>query len=223
MIAVSFLAAGIGYVVSLYARLALAIILAVGPIFVALALFQSTRRFTEARIGQLVNFVILQVLVVAVGSLLISCIDSTFTAIDAYSDVLMRPIALCAIGIAALYVFINSHILLRRWPPEAHRLPMGTARRVMLMRVCLREAPEAPGAPLNALFVSWGERLAPEARTHDVIEKKRSFPMNRFFWSIALATLLGSCASLNNPLPKCDGRPVVRSIARCGNGTRTEI
>ncbi len=39
------------------------------------------------------------------GSLLISCIDSTFTAIDGYSDVLMRPIALCAIGIAALYVF----------------------------------------------------------------------------------------------------------------------
>lgn len=29
----------------------------------------------------------------------------TFTAIDAYTDVLMRPIALCAIGIAALYVF----------------------------------------------------------------------------------------------------------------------
>ncbi len=105
VIAVSFLVAGIGYVVSLYARLALAIVLAIGPIFIALAMFQSTRRFTEAWIGQLANFVILQVLVVAVGSLLISCIDSTFTAIDGYSDVLMRPIALCAIGIAALYVF----------------------------------------------------------------------------------------------------------------------
>ncbi len=105
VIAVSFLVAGIGYVVSLYARLALAIVLAIGPIFIALAMFQSTRRFTEAWIGQLANFVILQVLVVAVGSLLISCVDSTFTAIDGYSDVLMRPIALCAIGIAALYVF----------------------------------------------------------------------------------------------------------------------
>ncbi len=105
VIAVSFLVAGIGYVVSLYARLALAIVLAIGPIFIALAMFQSTRRFAEAWIGQLANFVILQVLVVAVGSLLISCIDSTFTAIDGYSDVLMRPIALCAIGIAALYVF----------------------------------------------------------------------------------------------------------------------
>ncbi|WP_313195969.1 type IV secretion system protein [Shinella zoogloeoides] len=105
VIGASFLVAGIGYVVSLYARLALAIVLAIGPIFIALAMFQSTRRFTEAWIGQLANFVILQVLVVAIGSLLISCIDSTFTAIDAYTDVLMRPIALCAICIAALYVF----------------------------------------------------------------------------------------------------------------------
>jgi len=104
-IGASFFVAAIGYIVSLYARLALAIVLAIGPIFVALAMFQATRRFTEAWIGQLVNFVILQVLVVAVGSLLITCIDSTFTAIDSYSDVLMRPIALCAICLAALYVF----------------------------------------------------------------------------------------------------------------------
>jgi type IV secretion system protein VirB6 len=105
VIGASFIVAAIGYVVSLYARLALAIVLAIGPIFVALAMFQSTRRFTEAWIGQLANFVILQVLVVAVGSLLITSIDTTFTAIEGYSDVLMRPIALCAICLAALYVF----------------------------------------------------------------------------------------------------------------------
>jgi type IV secretion system protein VirB6 len=105
VIGASFIVAAIGYIVSLYARLALAIVLAIGPIFVALAMFQSTRRFTEAWIGQLANFVILQVLVVAVGSLLITCIDTTFTAIQGYSDVLMRPIALCAICLAALYVF----------------------------------------------------------------------------------------------------------------------
>lgn len=105
VIVASFMVAAIGYIVSLYARLALAIVLALGPIFVALAMFQSTRRFTEAWIGQLANFVILQVLVVAIGSLLITCIDSTFTAIEAYSDVMMRPVALGAICLAALYVF----------------------------------------------------------------------------------------------------------------------
>lgn len=104
-IGASFIVAAIGYVVSLYARLALAIVLAIGPIFIALAMFQSTRRFTESWISQLANFVILQVLVVAIGSLLITCIDTTFTAIESYTDVLMRPIALCAICLAALYVF----------------------------------------------------------------------------------------------------------------------
>ncbi|MBY5410907.1 conjugal transfer protein TrbL [Rhizobium leguminosarum] len=104
-IGASFTVAAIGYIVSLYARLALAIVLAIGPIFVALAMFQSTRRFTESWIAQLANFVILQVLVVAIGSLLISCIDTTFTAIESYTDVMMRPVALCAICLAALYVF----------------------------------------------------------------------------------------------------------------------
>ncbi|GLR56858.1 type IV secretion system protein [Rhizobium indigoferae] len=104
-IGASFTVAAIGYIVSLYARLALAVVLAIGPIFVALAMFQSTRRFTESWIGQLVNFVILQVLVVAIGSLLISCIDTTFTAVESYTDVMMRPVALCAICLAALYVF----------------------------------------------------------------------------------------------------------------------
>ncbi|MFT2214673.1 type IV secretion system protein [Rhizobium giardinii] len=105
VIGASVIVATIGYIVSLYARLALAIVLAIGPIFIALAMFQSTRRFTEAWIGQLVNFVILQILVVAVGSLLITCIDATFTAIESYTDLLMRPIALCAICLAAFYVF----------------------------------------------------------------------------------------------------------------------
>lgn len=101
---VTFVVASIGFVVSLYARVALAIVLALGPIFIALAMFQSTRRFTEAWIAQLVNFVILQILVVAVGALLVESFATTFATADAYSDVLMRPIAIGAIGLASLYV-----------------------------------------------------------------------------------------------------------------------
>ena len=53
VIGASFVVAAIGYIVSLYARLALAIVLAIGPIFVALAMFQATRRFAEAWIYSL--------------------------------------------------------------------------------------------------------------------------------------------------------------------------
>lgn len=86
--------------------------------------------YRESWIGQLANFVILQVLVVAVGSLLISCLDSTFTAIDSYSDVLMRPIAFCAIGIAALYIFYHQLPgIASRWRLAAPRWSMVTTAR----------------------------------------------------------------------------------------------
>jgi len=157
-IGISFLVAGIGYVVSLYARLALAIVLAIGPIFIALAMFQSTRRFTEAWIGQLANFVILQVLVVAVGSLLISCMDSAFTAIDSYSDILMRPTALCAIGIAALYVFYQL-------PGIASALASGGASLVYGYTTArdVHESTVARGASYTARMIGRGARFARRA------------------------------------------------------------
>ncbi len=104
VIGASFAVAAIGYIVSLYAGSHWRSFWPLGP-FYCTCHVPATRRFTEAWLGQLVNFVILQVLVVAIGSLLIDTIDSIFLAIEAYSDVLMRPIALCAICLAALYVF----------------------------------------------------------------------------------------------------------------------
>jgi type IV secretion system protein VirB6 len=100
---VSATVSAIGYVVSLYARVALSIVLALGPVFIACSMFETTRRFTESWIGQLVNYVILQVLSVSIGTLVLS----TMTAIIkvTLSDVLQTAMAVIAVGFASAYIF----------------------------------------------------------------------------------------------------------------------
>jgi type IV secretion system protein VirB6 len=68
-------------------------------------MFQSTRRFTETWIGKLVNYVILQVLTVAISSLVLSVITSIINV--ALSDVLQTAMAVIAICFAAAYIFVQ--------------------------------------------------------------------------------------------------------------------
>lgn len=61
----------------LLAKIAIAVILAVGPIFIVLALFEQTRRFLESWIAQLVNYVFVQILVAAVLGFTIAVFNDT--------------------------------------------------------------------------------------------------------------------------------------------------
>lgn len=70
----------VGYAVSLLAKVGLAIVLAIGLVFVALYLFKATRRFTDAFIGQIANYVILQILVVALGTLIMKVLKQFLDA-----------------------------------------------------------------------------------------------------------------------------------------------
>src|SRR6478609_7437411 len=56
----------------LYAKIGLAIVIALGPVFIALMLFEATRPFGADWTRQVANFVVLQVLVVALVGLMLT-------------------------------------------------------------------------------------------------------------------------------------------------------
>ncbi len=62
----------IAFVEILLARLALSLVILVGPIFIALAMFEPTRRWFWSWLNQAVTYVLLQILIVAVGQLAIA-------------------------------------------------------------------------------------------------------------------------------------------------------
>lgn len=63
------------FAIMLYAKVGLAIVIALGPVFIALMLFEATRPFGSAWTRQVANFVILQVLVVALVGLMLTTVQ----------------------------------------------------------------------------------------------------------------------------------------------------
>ncbi|WP_208441713.1 type IV secretion system protein [Bartonella raoultii] len=59
-----------GFIVQIFAQVALVMIIGLGPLFISLYLFNATRKYTEAWISTLVNFTILQVLVIMLGTII---------------------------------------------------------------------------------------------------------------------------------------------------------
>ncbi|MBS0422543.1 MAG: type IV secretion system protein [Proteobacteria bacterium] len=64
-------------------RIALSVLLALGPLFIALLFFNTTRRFVEAWIAQLANFAFIAILAVLVAALMLVVIGTATTAATA--------------------------------------------------------------------------------------------------------------------------------------------
>lgn len=76
------LTAAIGFAVVILAKVALALLIALGPIFVACALFEATRRFFFGWLSQAVNYLVLFTLIITVVELVLSLIADQWATIE---------------------------------------------------------------------------------------------------------------------------------------------
>ncbi|MDH6261704.1 type IV secretion system protein [Bradyrhizobium sp. BR13661] len=89
------------FAILLYAKVGLGVVIALGPVFIAMALFEATRPFTEAWLRQVANFVILLVLVVALVGLMLTTvtgfIDRFGTNAGTAGEMVVAAVAISAV------------------------------------------------------------------------------------------------------------------------------
>ncbi len=94
------LAAALGFGVVLLAKLALALLVTLGPVFIACALFDATRRFFFGWLSQAVNYLVLFALIIVIFQLVLSLVRDQWGTIQG-ADPMMGGlifIALCLLG-----------------------------------------------------------------------------------------------------------------------------
>jgi type IV secretion system protein VirB6 len=93
-------AAALGFGVVMIAKVALALLVALGPIFVACALFDASRRFFFGWLAQAVNYIVLFALIITVFQLILSLLAQQWSGIDGQDPMAggMLFVALCVLG-----------------------------------------------------------------------------------------------------------------------------
>jgi type IV secretory pathway VirB6-like protein len=99
------------------ARVALAVLLAIGPLFIVLLLFDGTKRFFEAWVAQLANYALVGVLAVLVASLLMTVVEAYAVQTAAKGAAILTVDALDMLLVSGLVLLI-----LRQVMPIAARL-----------------------------------------------------------------------------------------------------
>lgn len=94
------LAAALGFGIVTLAKVALALLVALGPIFIACALFEATRRYFFGWLSQAVNYLVLFALIIAVFQLILALVGDRWGTIDGQDPVVggLLFIALCLLG-----------------------------------------------------------------------------------------------------------------------------
>lgn len=94
------LACALGFGVVLVAKLALALLVTLGPMFIACALFDATRRFFFGWLSQAVNYLVLFALIITIFQLVLSLVRDQWGAIEGGDPMVggLIFIALCLLG-----------------------------------------------------------------------------------------------------------------------------
>ncbi len=103
-------------------RIALAVLLALGPLFIVMALFDTTRRFFEAWLHELSNYALVTVLTVMVAALMLDLVDAYAAQTAARGSALLTVDALDLALAAGLVLLVLRQVL-----PLAARLAGGFA------------------------------------------------------------------------------------------------
>jgi type IV secretion system protein VirB6 len=103
-------------------RIALAVLLALGPIFILMILFESTRRFFDAWLHELVNYALVSMITVMVAALLLDLVEAYAVQTAARGSALLTVDALNLALAAGIVVLILRQVL-----GIAARLAGGTA------------------------------------------------------------------------------------------------
>jgi type IV secretion system protein VirB6 len=104
------------------ARVALAVLLAVGPLFIVLTLFDATRRYFEAWIHELSNYALVSVITVLVAALLLDLVEAYASQTAARGAAILTVDALNLALAAGLVILVLKQVL-----PIAARLAGGLA------------------------------------------------------------------------------------------------
>lgn len=100
----------------IFSKIGLAILLAIGPIFILLLIWDSTRKFFDAWIGQAINFVFLTMITTAIASLTMSILSSTMGN---------KPEAIISNAVPLIVLSIVSFLVMRQAPSIASALGGG--------------------------------------------------------------------------------------------------
>lgn len=100
-------AAGLGFGIVLLAKVALALLIALGPIFVACALFAATRRFFFGWLSQAVNYIILFGLILAILQLILALVADQWPTLEG-ADPMVGAAGFVALCLLAIIFFIQT-------------------------------------------------------------------------------------------------------------------